>query len=98
MATFTPSGDDGRRGGVMRVLGMLVALGVAAGACSGDSDDDDHEVPQSCQDIIDVCHEAEEAGVEGAADCHETGHGGDEAACDADHDACVALCSATGEL
>jgi hypothetical protein len=47
-----------------------------------------------CQDIVDVCHEAEENGVEGAAECHETGHAGDEAACEADHDACIATCTA----
>jgi len=79
----------------MRV--WFVATCVAFGACSDDEDSDDHdgEIPAVCQEIVDVCHEAEENGVEGAAECHETAHHGEEAACEADHDACIALCAPT---
>ena len=73
----------------------VAACVVALGACSDDDgEDDDGGVPAVCQAIIDACHEAEENGVEGAADCHETGHHEVEADCEAQHDACVALCEA----
>ena len=79
----------------MRV-GFVTACLVALGACSDDEGEDDGTgVPASCQAIIDACHEAEEAGVEGAAECHETGHHEVEADCDAQKDACIALCEAS---
>jgi hypothetical protein len=77
--------------------GVLWSTVVCFVACSSDDDEGDdhgHDLPAVCQDIVDVCHEADENGVEGAAECHETGHGGDEAACEADHDSCIALCTA----
>jgi hypothetical protein len=45
--------------------------------------------------ITDVCHEAEENGVEGAAECHDLAHAEVEADCEAEHDACIALCEAS---
>jgi hypothetical protein len=68
----------------------MVAVALVAG-CGG-ADDDEHELGPNCQAISDACHDADEAGVDGAAECHETAHHADEDACEAELDACTTTC------
>ncbi len=67
-----------------------LALGLLAlTACGGE---DDHEEGPICTELSDLCHDAEEAGVEGAAECHDIAHDADEDACDAALEGCRTTC------
>ncbi|MBZ0119130.1 MAG: hypothetical protein K8H88_19195, partial [Sandaracinaceae bacterium] len=81
----------------MRSKIALIALalgGLFIAACSGTSGTPDAGFPQSCQDIIDACHEVD-PGTGPIHDCHETAHDvGTAAACDPIAANCVAMCMA----
>jgi hypothetical protein len=76
----------------MRAALSLVAVAVLAlAACDGEPP---HDHPESCQNIIDVCHDVD-PGTGRISQCHDTAH--DEAtaaACDPIEAECVALCEA----
>lgn len=75
-------------------FGAFLGLAVLWVGCGGD---EEHEVGPICTDLGEICHEAGEAGVEGAEECHEVGHAGDEDACEAELEACTAICEATDD-
>lgn len=75
----------------MRVLAACFL--VALVGCGGK--DEDHEEGPICSDLSDLCHEADEQGVEGAAECHDIAHDGDEDACDAALADCEVTCAGT---
>jgi hypothetical protein len=69
-------------------LGLWIAA-MLISACNGGHS---HDLPPSCQELVDLCHDPGEAGDADAEACHEIGHDGDEAACDAEYDACITTC------
>lgn len=72
----------------------LLLIGVAFFALAACDGEPPHEHPESCQNIIDVCHDVD-PGSGRINECHETAH--DEAtaaACDPIEAECVALCEA----
>ncbi len=76
----------------------LFVIGIAIAFVSACGDDSSSGIPQSCQDLINACHEIDEA--MGGSDpiihmCHETGHDdGTAAGCDPIRDMCVMRCEA----
>lgn len=70
------------------LIGWSVAL-LVLGACDGQSP----AHGESCQAIIDVCHDVD-PGSGPIHDCHETAHELNEAACEPIEEECVALCVA----
>ena len=58
----------------------------------GCKEDDGDEGP-NCTELSDLCHEAEENGVDGAAECHDIAHDADEDACDEALDECKQTCA-----
>ncbi len=73
------------------VLGSCVSL-LALTACDGD--DGHHHGAESCQAIIDVCHDVDPGSGE-IHDCHQTAHDeGTDEACGPIEERCVMLCQA----
>ena len=70
----------------------LSPFALAAGLLSACSAEEPHEEGPICSELSEVCHHADEEGVEGAAECHEIAHEADEDACDAAMDDCRATC------
>ena len=58
----------------------------------GCKEDDGDEGPK-CTELSDLCHEADENGVEGAAECHDIAHEGNEGACEKALDGCEKTCA-----
>jgi hypothetical protein len=58
----------------------------------GGCDKDDGEGPK-CTELSDLCHEADENGVEGAAECHDVAHDADEDACEEALAECEKTCA-----
>lgn len=85
-----------RRSTVVRMMKFALFLTVFGGisACG----DDDHSTDaatfaQSCQDIIDACHDVAEVAGGRAGECHDTAHDvGTATACDPIAEECVTLC------
>lgn len=61
-------------------------------ACDG-GNDSAGEGPM-CSAISEACHEADENGVEGAAECHDIAHEGNEGACEKALENCEKTCAA----
>ncbi len=55
--------------------------------------DKDHDEGPNCSELSEACHEAEENGVEGAAECHDIAHDADEDACEEALADCLATCA-----
>ena len=70
---------------------MMLAL--LAACTDGDKDSAGGEGPM-CSAISEACHEADENGVEGAAECHDIAHEGNEGACEKALENCEKTCAA----
>lgn len=76
----------------MRASLLLIGLSLfALAAC--DDGEPPHEHAESCQNIVDVCHDVD-PGSGRIHECHETAHDEDAAACEPIEAECVALCEA----
>ena len=70
-------------------MSLLVTVLVLLAGCK---EDDGGEGP-ICTQLSDACHDAEENGVEGAAECHDIAHDGNEGACEKALDGCEKTCA-----
>jgi len=75
-------------------LALACASFVTVSCEDDDGAEEDHggEAPAVCQEITDVCHDAD-MGSGMAYDCHEQAHENDAAQCEMIHDACIAFCT-----
>jgi hypothetical protein len=81
----------------MKKLCLLGLLGVALCLAPGCGDDDDTPMDgdAACEEIGEVCHDADDGNGLGA-ECHDVGHTGDGAVCLERYDECITYCK--GEL
>lgn len=77
----------------MRTLLCLLGLSLAVLAACEDGGHHDHTGAESCQRIIDVCHDVDPGHGE-VHDCHNTAHDEGADACDPIEQRCVMLCQA----
>jgi hypothetical protein len=71
-----------------------VAALCLAWSCGGKDEEHGEEGP-ICSELSELGHEADEAGLEGAAECHDIAHEADEDACDAALADCEVTCAGT---
>lgn len=80
-----------------RIFGAIaVVFALVLGACGSDDEEEEHghQLPATCQAIVDACHHVDTGDPGDIHTCHESAHGGDEAYCNANQASCVALCEA----